>query len=650
MLAKVRFLICSVGCLAALFGGQVPAAQALVSPVTVIDGPSPELRDIGGVSMAADGTGGMVFRKTVNGRAHIFVSQFRDGNWSPAQRVDTGPTQNYESSWPAIGAGDDGRLVVVWVQEFGANDRMYSAALQPGSQQFEDPVPVDLAAGDSSQGIYPQVSMSAGGLAFVIYRVVTDPIAATAPPGNVYGEYRAARFGGQYWSGIGSVLNRNPASAMPVPTSYNRPRIGIDQTGNAVAAWQELDDNFVPRIYARRIFSAGVGIARQVTPAKIDGKSITGAADQFDLSVGVNSEAAVAWRQNPSTRSGFKRKRIFVALSGDMYSPQAATFGTATAVDGGGTDGPAAAVNGVSVSVAGPTARVTFGLTGGTTQTVTAYDGASDEVETLDDTASLTQPSRPFGLLAASGASAWLWRRATAERDGVTVVERTAAGDNAVRSLYTASGGAVDGVSFAGSGLGDALIAFAQGSGARRRIAAAYVDAPPGAVNVQTPMGFVTTQTLQLAWDVSPHAIGGVTYSIEIDGETVASGITKTVWNLPLTGLASGTHSVDVVSVDSAGQTASGPAGTFALDRLPPTAAVAVSGRTVMVKVSDAPRARAAGVDAAKTSVTFGDGSRKSGNPNASHVYSRAGTYQVAVKAFDVLGNSATTSKTVTVR
>jgi hypothetical protein len=153
-----------------------------------------------------------------------------------------------------------------------------------------------------------------------------------------------------------------------------------------------------------------------------------------------------------------------------------------------------------------------------------------------------------------------------------------------------------------------------------------------------------------LAWDYSIHAIGGVTYSIEVDGEVVASGITKTTWNLPLTGIESGSHTVDIVSVDSAGQTSTGPAGTFALDRLPPAAAVAVSGRKVTVRIADAPRARAAGVDPAKTSVTFGDGSRNSGQPAVTHIYSRPGTYQVAVAAADVLGNSVTTTKTVTVR
>ncbi|MCU0313828.1 MAG: hypothetical protein MUC84_07195, partial [Solirubrobacteraceae bacterium] len=146
-------------------------AHALVSPVQPIDGPSTAIRELGGVAMSADGTGGLVYRKDdADGRPHVFAAQFVDGAWRPAQRVDTGPTQRFESSWPVIAAGDGGRLLVAWVQEFGAADRMYSASLQPGSRRFEPPVPVDLNVGDSALGTYPALSMAPGGQAYLVYR------------------------------------------------------------------------------------------------------------------------------------------------------------------------------------------------------------------------------------------------------------------------------------------------------------------------------------------------------------------------------------------------------------------------------------------------------------------------------------------------
>ena len=82
--------------------------------------------------MAPDGTGGIVYRKRVDGRTHIFAAQF-DGRALARRRSASTIGQRFDSSWPAIGAGNGGRLVVAWVQEFGpASDRLYSAALDAG--------------------------------------------------------------------------------------------------------------------------------------------------------------------------------------------------------------------------------------------------------------------------------------------------------------------------------------------------------------------------------------------------------------------------------------------------------------------------------------------------------------------------------------
>ena len=98
-------------------------AAASISAVTPIDGPSGDIVDFGGTAMASDGTGGIVYRKRAEGRTHIFAAQFDGSRWRAPQRVDGG--QRFDSSWPVIGAGNGGRLVVAWVQEFGpASDSM----------------------------------------------------------------------------------------------------------------------------------------------------------------------------------------------------------------------------------------------------------------------------------------------------------------------------------------------------------------------------------------------------------------------------------------------------------------------------------------------------------------------------------------------
>jgi len=121
-----------------------PPAGASIAPATPIDGPSSAILGVDGVAMSEDGTGGLVYRKRVNGRTNVFVSRFTAKGWQPPQRVDVG--QGFNSSFPAIGAGDDGRLVVTWIHEFGGaiQNRMYSAVLGPGATRFQGPIALDL--------------------------------------------------------------------------------------------------------------------------------------------------------------------------------------------------------------------------------------------------------------------------------------------------------------------------------------------------------------------------------------------------------------------------------------------------------------------------------------------------------------------------
>lgn len=205
-------------------------ADAVISDARAIDGPSPDVLDIGGTAMSEDGTGGVVYRRRVGGRSHVFAAQFTGGRWLAPQRVDNG--QAFDSSWPRIAAGDDGRLVVTWVQEFGVgSDRMFSAALDPGSRRFQALVPVDINVGEAT-ATWPSLAMNRGGQAYLVYRVITDTSAAN-PPGHVSGDYRLARYGGSLWTSAGTI-DRNSAIPVRAPNADNAPEVGIDVQGGAV--------------------------------------------------------------------------------------------------------------------------------------------------------------------------------------------------------------------------------------------------------------------------------------------------------------------------------------------------------------------------------------------------------------------------------
>ena len=55
--------------------GHVQPARAVILPAVTIDGPSEEIVGFGGVAMAEDGTGGLVYLKSVDGVTHVLQDE-----------------------------------------------------------------------------------------------------------------------------------------------------------------------------------------------------------------------------------------------------------------------------------------------------------------------------------------------------------------------------------------------------------------------------------------------------------------------------------------------------------------------------------------------------------------------------------------------
>src|SRR4051794_41921270 len=72
----------------------VPAAASagwFPAPVNPpVDGPSPDIVRVGGLDLARDGTGGLVYLKNVDGSPHVFLSRFNGGVFRAPERLDNG--------------------------------------------------------------------------------------------------------------------------------------------------------------------------------------------------------------------------------------------------------------------------------------------------------------------------------------------------------------------------------------------------------------------------------------------------------------------------------------------------------------------------------------------------------------------------------
>ncbi len=260
------------------------SARAIVLPAVTIDGPSEDIVGFGGVAMAEDGTGGVVYLKSVDGVPHVFVSRYVGEHWLTPMRVDTG--MPYAGSWPRIGAVNGGELVVIWATPFASEsgkpvDELVSAMLGPGSSQFGPALIVDRDIRRGT-GTSPELAMSSTGQADVVYRVVQEAQGSTSTPllrpNDVIEQVRVAHFNGESWTALGPI-NRDPGLSMRPPTEANAPKIAIGPTGAGIVVWQEPDIEGVARIWARRIFGSNINYvcrpARRPTAGRPSGKTPT---------------------------------------------------------------------------------------------------------------------------------------------------------------------------------------------------------------------------------------------------------------------------------------------------------------------------------------------------------------------------------------
>ncbi len=163
-----------VGLAAIVLAAHVQQARAEILQATTIAGPSEDIVGFGGVAMAEDGTGGLVYLERVDGVPHVFVSRYVGGHWQPPIRVDT--EEPYAASWPRIGAADGGELIVVWATPFATRKEkpvyeLVGALLGPGSSQFGPATIIDSDI-EEATGTSPDLAVSPTGYADVVYRVV----------------------------------------------------------------------------------------------------------------------------------------------------------------------------------------------------------------------------------------------------------------------------------------------------------------------------------------------------------------------------------------------------------------------------------------------------------------------------------------------
>ncbi len=634
-----------------LFVSAPPAARAVILPASTIDGPSQSIVGFGGVAMAEDGTGGVVYLKRVEGVTHVFVSRFVNGAWQAPIRVDS--DEPFAASWPRIGAANGGELIVVWATQYALRNgkpvyELLGSELGPGAERFGPAIFVDSNI-EEAVGTSPDLAVSPTGQADVVYRVV-KPLVTNVPllrPGDVVEEVRAAHYDGERWVGLGA-MNRNPGASMRPPTPTNAPTLAIGPTGNAVVVWQEPDVEGVARIWARRLFGTSVDYVMPASASTYDGVPIGNDADAPAVAFSKLGQAEVAYRQPVGPGSPLPGPRIFLNILPDGESANGGEFEGAVVADQAVSGGASAYVGPPSIDIDEQQDVRLLYDSNGAPRVIEGNDRGLFGAVALGPAFAGSEPlSASVMDPQGGGVSAWP-SEASPGHPAVAVREDFPGGAVQTGLLSGGAGGEVGELAVGRSTAGDGLIGFRQGQFGNAAIVVAEATAPPAPFIVSVPKTWVRPSQATVSWLPAVSAAPPLTYSIVVDGHITNRGVTGLRAKVDPRGLGSGDHRLQVLATDRDGQSTLSAPGELLVAATPPAVRIVRTqhGFAIRVRISD----RYAGVDKRALSISFGDGSRAGGRTSATHRYAHAGTYRVIVHVRDRLGNQGTVREWVTVQ
>jgi hypothetical protein len=605
------------GMIAACAASALAQAPTPAPSPQTIDGPSAALDSLGGVSIARDGTGGLVYLKTVGGAEHVFVSPLVGGSFGPGQQVD--PSLPAGSTDPVIAAGNGGVLLVAFINagSLYVADRL-GAAGPLGAPQL-------LAVGAGSPAIQV-TNFGKGYLAF------------TVADGAGY-DVRAAYFVTGQWSLEPTPLNA--VAADDAGTGSGRPAVAAAGDGVAIVAWGENG-----HIYTRRVWGTAPSVVyEQADVPTLDGYSELSAGDPSVATGGDSSYADVVFSEQLSEGSQTQTRVLMNRLHGSVYDGVAQVDGLSTPGGAGGAQPGLAETeydHGLITSVQDPSNELWAA--------VLADNGVVTNVERIDSLPNASPPDGTFGVDGLfSGLVAWQHDPGALGAPEIRARYWSTSGLGPELVLSSPSLGPTDasqGLFTSGDVAGDAAVAWLQGSGAATVLEVDQLYQPPGGFAPASSFSYARTVQPVLAWSPANEAWGPTGYTVTLDGSQI--GRTTATQLVPPAPLSQGPHTWRVVATNPAGLTSTAGAAAVFVDTIPPVVSYTLRGVKragsllhIYVSYSDTPPGMSAadGSGVASVIVNWGDGSRYQILHGKFHIYRRPGLYLLQVTVTDHAGN-----------
>jgi PKD domain len=608
--------------------GAAPQPAAAQAPSwaqpTVVDGPSPNIIGLSGLSVARDGTGGLVYLKDVRGAEHVFVSRLVGGAWQPPEQVDGAFSGS--SSQPVIAAGNGGVLVIAFINGGGLRvvDRTSAGAAYAAPQ--------DLFNGASN----PSIEMTPLGKTYIAF---------TAADGGG-DDVRTAYYWQNQWSLEPTPLN--VVAADDAGTGSGSPAVAAAGDGVAIVVWGENG-----HIYSRRVWGDSPSVVyEQADVPSLSGWSELTAVEPAVATGGDSSYADVTFREEFTNGITTQDRVLVNRLHGSVYDDFTGADGLSTP-GSDGADEPQDS-NGEYGSGFVLSARE------GSNQlwaTQLGTDGAPAQTFQAD---SLQNTTPPYGTSSMDGlySGVLAWQETpplgTPEIRARFYNGSSLGPETVISSPSLGPTDAAGGLGAAGDLNGDAAVAWVQGTGFSSQIVAAQLYQAPGSIAVPSTPKYLRTTRPTLSWSPVKESWGPVQYTVSLDGTPLTTTTATAV--APPVPLSQGAHTWQVTGTNPAGLSTSTHTTRLFVDTIPPIVQLVLSGKlqigaTIRAHLSytDAPPplppADASGI--ASLTFKWGDGTtlRITGGSSVqthvkSHVYTRAGRYKLTVTVADRAGNT----------
>jgi hypothetical protein len=599
------------------------AAPALAQPwaygpPAVLDGPSPDIQALTGMSVARDGGGGLVYLKTVAGVTHVFVSQLVAGSFRQPVEVDSqlpGP-----SSQAVIGAGQGGLLVVAFIN----GGQLYAVTSAPGAARFSAPRALFAGAINPAVAVAPLLAKAY--------------VAFTSTAGGV-DQIRAAYYVNGRWGVETSPLNANPA--VDAGAGSGAPAVAASGDGVAVVTWGEGGHVFVRRVW---------GLAPSVAVYRADVPSLNGfaevSADQPQVATGGDSSYVdVAFRETFANGSQQDSAALLHRLRASAWDPADLVDVLATPASSlAGAPRISETDDGIGIVTAGQSD------TNQLWEATLTNDGGFAGAQQLDSSTNYGMPyAVPVDSGFRSGLVAWQYTASPLATPEIVARFYDGTGFSPEQVISPPNLGPTDaalGLAVGADFNVDVAIGWLQGAAGAREIVVDQLYQPPGGFSSGPKFAYARSTLPVLRWSSPPHELWGPYFALIVDGNVLAR--TTATEARPSVPLGQGPHTWSVEAVNGGGLTSATKPATVFVDTLPPTVAYTLSGRLrvgselhLYVNYSDTPPGLPAsdGSGVKLVTVNWGDGSTYTITHGKYHAYSAAGRYRLTITVTDRAGN-----------